>query len=106
MGIAKYLSRTGQTATCTQLLEKLGIGDLPLKLGIQSLEHLGFRLRYLDNAFHITWEDQPSRLGSDTTLAMLVESFTIAVKEEQFRRQYFYQVPLETIQAIASSTAL
>ena len=103
VGIAKYLSRTGQAATRIQLLEKLGIGDRTLKLGFQTLEYLGFTLRYTDNAFQMTWQEQPSR-ATEAQLMTAVEQFAIAVKEEQFRRQYFYQVPLATIEAIAAQT--
>jgi single-stranded-DNA-specific exonuclease len=31
----------------------------------------------------------------------VVQQFLLAVKEEQFRRQYFAQLPLSTIEAIA-----
>ena len=105
VGIAKYLSRTGQSATRIQLLDKLGIGDRALKLGFQTLELLGFTLRFSDNAFHVSWQEQPSHLSTDTALAAAVEQFAIAVKEEQFRRQYFYQVPLATMQAVAQAAS-
>jgi len=85
-------------------LDKLGISDRSLKLGFQTLESLGFTLRYTNNAFQITWQEQPSHAGSDLELAAAVEQFAIAINEEQFRRQYFYQVPLATIQAIAAQT--
>lgn len=103
VGIAKYLNRTGQTATRTQLLDKLGIGDRSLKLGFQTLAYLGFALRHADHAFQITWQEPPSQLSSEQ-LTAAVEQFTIAVNEEQFRRQYFYQVPLATLQAIVAQT--
>ncbi|MBW4468900.1 MAG: DHH family phosphoesterase [Stenomitos rutilans HA7619-LM2] len=104
VGIAKYLSRTGQTATRTQLLDKLEIGDRALRLGFQSLAYLGFTLRYADNAFQVTWQEQMSHTSANAALVAAVEQFTIAINEEQFRRQYFYQVPLATIQAIAAQT--
>lgn len=34
----------------------------------------------------------------------IIEQFFNRVREEQFRRQYFYQVPLATIQAVAFQT--
>ncbi len=105
VGIAKYLSRTGQSATRLQLLDKLGIGDRALKLGFQTLELLGFTLRFNDKAFHVSWQEHPSRFSTDTALTAAVEQFAIAVKEEQFRRQYFYQVPLATMQAVAQASS-
>ncbi|XHX81091.1 MAG: DHH family phosphoesterase [Stenomitos frigidus ULC029] len=105
VGIAKYLSRTGQAATRIQLLDKLGIGDRALKLGFQTLELLGFTLRFSDKAFHVSWQEQPSHFSTDTALTAAVEQFAIAVKEEQFRRQYFYQVPLATMQAVAQAAS-
>jgi len=103
VGIAKYLDRTGETATRTQLLNKLSIGDRTLKLGFKTLEHLGFAIRAADNTLQITWQNKNVPL-TDIQLAEAVEQFAIAITEEQFRRQYFDQIPLETIQAIAAQT--
>ncbi|MBD2021532.1 single-stranded-DNA-specific exonuclease RecJ, partial [Leptolyngbya sp. FACHB-36] len=102
VGIAKYLSRTGYTATRQQLLNKLGIGDRALQLGIQSLNSLGFSLDYAENAFHVTWQERQP----DAEFGQFVDRFFNAVREEQFRRQYFYQVPLATIQAITQRTPI
>lgn len=100
IGIAKYLSRTGQSATRRQLYDRLDIGDLPLKVGFQALEMLGFSVSYLEQGFSVVWaEKQPQAEARG-----MVEQFLNAVREEQFRRQYFYQVPLATIRAVAIQT--
>lgn len=103
VGIAKFLSRTGQSATLTQLQEKLDLSDRTIQLGLQSLTPLGFQVKHLDWAVQISWhppdnysEDNESKLN-DATL-----DFLAAVAEEQFLRQYFCQVPLSTIQTMAS----
>ncbi|NJP11011.1 MAG: hypothetical protein HC866_17295 [Leptolyngbyaceae cyanobacterium RU_5_1] len=100
VGIAKYLSRTGKTVTRQQLLEKLEIGDRTLQLGFKTLELLGFELSYQGNGFWIHWHAQEGGERSHSQLSEVVEQFLVAIKEEQFRRQYFFQVPLETIQAM------
>jgi len=104
IGIAKYLKRTGKTATYKQLQEKLGIGELPQRLGLQALELLGFEIAYFDRAFEIT--GNLGQAGTDAKTTLAIEGFLAAVQEEQFRRQYFSQVPLATIQAIASQQPL
>jgi single-stranded-DNA-specific exonuclease len=106
VGIAKFLNRTGQTATRQQLLEKLEMGDRTLQLGFRTLIYLGFTLSYADNALRATWQLPDKSSDSNRQLTQAVQQFLIAVKEEQFRRQYFYQVPLTTIQAVASQTVL
>jgi single-stranded-DNA-specific exonuclease len=100
VGIAKFLSRTGQSATLAQLQEKLDISDRTLQLGLIALAHLGFQVEHLDWAVAATWH--PDSAFSDTTNPVTDEAtqaFLQAVEEEQFLQQYFYQVPLSTIQA-------
>ncbi len=95
VGIAKYLSRTGKTATRQQLCDRLNIGDTALKAGIQALEQLGFKFIYANQSFSITVKD--SQQSSPA-----IEPFLTAVREEQFYRQYFAQVPFSTIQAMVN----
>lgn len=114
VGIAKYLSRTGKTATRQQFLDKLSISDLPLQLGFKSLTYLGFELSSSENGIQIRQRTSFDRSTQDSTLSQAneeglmqaVKQFLIAVKEEQFRQQYFFQVPLSTIQAIAEHSSL
>ncbi|MBD1824600.1 single-stranded-DNA-specific exonuclease RecJ [Cyanobacteria bacterium FACHB-DQ100] len=96
VGIAKYLSRTGKTATRQQLYDRLHIGDVALKAGIQALEQLGFQVTYADQRFRITLKD------SDQLANAAIEQFFTAVREEQFYRQYFAQVSFSTLQAIVA----
>ncbi|NMG11753.1 DHHA1 domain-containing protein, partial [Brasilonema sp. UFV-L1] len=98
VGIAKYLSRTNQPVTRVQLLEKLGITDQALLLGLRALRYLGFQISRQDRMLVFI---QQSTI--EQTLAQAaVKKFLAAVREEQFQRQYFAEVPLSTIQAIAS----
>jgi single-stranded-DNA-specific exonuclease len=103
VGIAKFLSRTGQSATLAQLQDKLDLSDRTLHLGLNALSHLGFELRHLDWAVQISWN--PTFASSDAANEATLD-FLAAVEEEQFLRQYFYQVPLSTIQAQASQTTI
>ncbi|BAU13180.1 single-stranded-DNA-specific exonuclease RecJ [Leptolyngbya sp. NIES-3755] len=97
VGIAKYLSRTEKTATRQQFYDRLQIGDVALKAGIQALEQFGFHVTYENHCFKVTMSEV-SHDKANTT----IEQFLTAVREEQFYRQYFAQVPFSTIQAIAS----
>jgi single-stranded-DNA-specific exonuclease len=100
IGIAKYLSRTGQAATRQQLYDRLEIGDLPLKTGFQALECLGFSVSYSEQGFNVGWAEKKPQAEARG----IIEQFLNRVREEQFRRQYFSQVPLATIQAVAFQT--
>jgi single-stranded-DNA-specific exonuclease len=99
VGIAKYLNRSGKTATRQQLLEKLGIGDRTLDLGLQTLTDLGFSLTTTDSTIHIIGYSTPT--ATDSPYPSTVARFLSAVQEEQFQQQYFYQMPLTMMQAIA-----
>ncbi|MEG4941120.1 DHH family phosphoesterase [Microcoleus sp. F4-D5] len=125
IGIAKYLSRTKKTVTRQQLRQKLGISDTSLQLGFKTLTYLGFTINYRDRAFHITrqpetsqQQDAPDRIPqplldsqslqlsvpNSPLAARFAAQFLAAVSEEQFRRKYFCEVPLSTIQSIARET--
>ncbi|KYC38151.1 single-stranded-DNA-specific exonuclease RecJ [Scytonema hofmannii PCC 7110] len=100
VGLAKYLSRTHQPVTRIQLLDKLGIGDHALLLGLRGLKHLGFRITRQDRALIFT---QHSNIESTLAEAAIAQ-FLVALREEQFQQQYFADVPLSTVEAIASSS--
>ncbi|MEB3336675.1 MAG: single-stranded-DNA-specific exonuclease RecJ [Leptolyngbyaceae bacterium] len=102
IGIAKYLSRTGQTATMRQLYEKLEISAQTLQLGLQLLNLVGFEVtpfasdgQTLQISGHLEMDLSAGAITPQLT------AFLAAVSEEQFRQQYFCQVPLSTIQAMA-----
>ncbi|MBD2245009.1 single-stranded-DNA-specific exonuclease RecJ [Nostoc sp. FACHB-888] len=99
VGIAKYLSRTNQPVTRVQLLEKIGISDQTLLVGIKALKSFGFTVKREDNYLQITWHPSDS---AENVADAAVARFLAAVREEQFQQQYFAEVPLSTIVAIAS----
>ncbi|MCV3214006.1 hypothetical protein OGM63_10845 [Plectonema radiosum NIES-515] len=100
VGIAKYLSRTNQTVTRIQLLEKLSIKDQTLYFGFKALKCLGFTLTRLDRNLQITLH---STSVVETQADAAVEQFLAAVREEQFQREYFAEVPLSTIVVMINS---
>lgn len=101
VGIAKYLSRTRKKVTKVQLQEKLSLSDRTLDLGLKALIELGFTNYSTDKYLHF---DFSAQVGDQA--AEYISSFLAAVEEEQFQRQYFYQVPLATLQAILSNQLL
>lgn len=109
IGIAKYLSRTAQSATRKQLLTKLNIGDRPLQLGLQVLTLLGFEITPFPfcelfasaSDFLCRWDNaEPPNVTADQRSEAIAQ-FLAAVREDQFRRQYFYRLPLSAIQTFA-----
>lgn len=111
VGIAKYLSRTHTVATRQQLLENLQISDTALQIGLESLSLLGFRCSWLGPpseqgttpALQVIGQ---SALATDSALRSAMTQFIEVVQEEQFRQRYFYEVPLATIQDLATRTPL
>ena len=92
LGIAKYLLRTGERATIQQLQDELGISQTNLEIGLQTLDSLGFSYQISKNI--ILFHDFKDRSSiSEESIATFLESVT----EEQFQRQYFYQVSLTTL---------
>ncbi|MFP4320615.1 MAG: single-stranded-DNA-specific exonuclease RecJ [Phormidium sp.] len=86
IGIAKYLSRTGEPRPRRVIQEKLGIGDRPLEIGLNRLGHLGFSVHYPSpediaiTAISGDWGDRH--------LESLAQPFLDAVCEEQFRQRH------------------
>ncbi len=102
VGIAKYLSRTNQPVTRVQILEKLGIKDQTLHLGFKALKFLGFTVKTQERYLLFTQNSSVEATFAGSAIAQ----FLAAVREEQFQREYFAEVPLSTIQAIATQTAI
>ncbi|WP_017717796.1 DHH family phosphoesterase [Kamptonema formosum] len=102
-GVAKYLSRTGAPVTRRQLCEKLGISDGCLQLGLQALGALGFQVAHFGQNLRLSWQKSASREGALAERPSALIAFLAAVYEEQFIRQYFAEVPLSTLQAMANS---
>ncbi len=99
VGIAKYLSRTNQSVTRFQLLEKLGIRDQTLFWGIEALKSLGFTVTRQDRDLQISWNPN---MNSEGVNDAALERFLAAIREEQFQQNYFADLPLGTIMAIAN----
>lgn len=107
VGIAKFLSRTEKSVTLAQLQDKLQISDRLIDLGFDALTACGFQVQHLDWLIKINWQSSLSPLeANEPSYNQATHTFLDAVEEEQFLRQYFYEVPLTTIQTMASQTAI
>ncbi|MBR8828650.1 MAG: single-stranded-DNA-specific exonuclease RecJ [Gomphosphaeria aponina SAG 52.96 = DSM 107014] len=95
VGIAKYLSRTGKIVTREQLKNKLGISDRTLDFGKIALVSLGVNWEDNDGYVKLNWK---ANLADKRDVGFL--KFIEAVAEEQFKHEYFYQVPVSTMQRI------
>jgi single-stranded-DNA-specific exonuclease len=98
VGIAKYLSRTNKPVTRIQILEKLGISDQTLHLGFRALNNSGFTITRQDRYLLFS----QNSTTNPTVLEAAITRFFAAIREEQFQREYFAEVTVSTIEAIAS----
>ncbi len=98
VGVAKYLHRTGESCTKVQLQDKLGLGRAALAVGLETLELFGFHITAVGDNLHFRFEPPPQPPSSD-----IIARFLAAVREEQFRREYFYQLPSADIASLVSS---
>jgi len=98
VGLAKYLSRTGEGVAIAQLKEKLGLSDETVKAGLQTLERLGFAATQRQDLYYLSWTAQPSPEVQEA-----IAQFLSLLAEEQFQRHYFYKVPLSTVQLTLTS---
>jgi single-stranded-DNA-specific exonuclease len=111
VGIAKYLSRTGKAATYEQFVQKLGLSDRALRLGFQTLALVGFAVDQKGDQLQLTYRSAgmpdgefDGKFDGEAEVDQAIAHFLEVVQEEQFRRRYFYEVPLTTIQAVAYQT--
>ena len=91
LGIAKYLSRTGKVVTLETLQDKLKLSQKVIEIGLQTLASMGFYIEG-EKAIKVSETHPPNAVKSEEVLL-----FLDAVQEEQFRCQYFSEVPLEMI---------
>jgi single-stranded-DNA-specific exonuclease len=107
VGIAKFLSRTEKSVTLAQLQDKLPISDRLIHLGLDALASCGFQVQQSDWLVKINCQSSLTSLDANETASnQVILTFLDAVAEAQFLSQYFYQVPLATIQTMASQTAI
>jgi len=95
IGIVKYLSRTGKIVTWEQIKSKLGISDRSLNLGTIALAKLGVKWENNNGEVKVSWSKKLD-LEEEESIINFIE----AVGEEQFLHEYFYKVPVTTIQSV------
>lgn len=97
IGIAKYLARIGESRSLATLKEKLAISDRILQLGCHQLAKLGFGIQQDKGQVRFT---PPSASIPPDRYEQAARTFLAAIQEEQFRRQYFYEIPPDTIRQV------
>jgi single-stranded-DNA-specific exonuclease len=101
LGLAKYISREQIAVTRERLCEKLGVCDRTLSLGLMALEKTGFEVKISAIDIRIR-----ARLAADLSDSAsngpgreaYLSRFLSAIQEEHFRRQYFCQAPVSTLE--------
>ncbi len=95
IGIAKYINRTQKSITKEQLKEKFLFSDRSLILALDFLGKIGFSIRQDHQRIHI---ETTTHLSEDYHLSQKILLDTL--KEEQFKRKYFTQIPVETLETL------
>ncbi|WP_041237802.1 single-stranded-DNA-specific exonuclease RecJ [Gloeothece citriformis] len=95
VGMAKYLSRTGETVTIKQIQNQLNLSRYCLKLGFNVLSEFGFNCHLDQEMIHI---NRMSNISPQSNTKF--NQFLEAIEEEQFIHQYFSRIPLPTLQTI------
>jgi single-stranded-DNA-specific exonuclease len=98
VGIAKYLSRTKQPVICSQLQAKLGLSDYTLLLGLDALACVGFNYRKHEDIVYISRFESLERKKTAK-----ISQFLAATQEEQFKQQYFAEIPLSVVQGVLNN---
>jgi len=97
VGMAKYLSRTQESISLNFLQDRLQVTATALHLGLNALSQIGFTIHTQDHQLEISYNPRNAFSNSN-----LIYTFLSAVQEEQFRRQYFAQLSLDTLQRTTS----
>jgi single-stranded-DNA-specific exonuclease len=97
VGLAKFLSRTQTTVSRSQLMERLPLTPLSLQAGLSALKASGFEWRAESDESEMLQFQQIQHPSGAYPEA--VQHFLDVAQEEQFRRRYFSQVPVSTLQA-------
>ncbi|MDB9311715.1 single-stranded-DNA-specific exonuclease RecJ [Spirulina sp. CS-785/01] len=92
VGVFKYLHRTQEKAKLKTLQEKLQLSPASLKVGVDVLIQLGFKVRLSKDSLQVLDFSKRSSLTPE-----LMQPFLDIVSEEQFKRHYFYEVPVESL---------
>ena len=98
LGIAKYLSRTGESVAIARLEERLGI-DLQrdkgrlMELAGGAIAALGFELSVRGDQVSIGLVEAGSRVVGEGAIAL----FLTALQEVMFQQRYFEQVPVAAV---------
>ena len=92
VGVAKHLARTKKKVTKSKIQQKLGLSDRLFGIGLQALETVGFVSKSTENNLEFSFHKPNLPLPEQK-----ITTFLAAVAEAQFKRQYFYQVPLTTL---------
>ncbi len=104
IGIAKYLVQVNESVNLYRLRSRLNISDRSIKLGLDALIEIGFdvSLQNQNNLLTISQSHRSEPNSVDLLSLTTVREFLAAIEEEQFKRNYFLQVP---VYAISSTIA-
>ncbi|MEM9005081.1 MAG: single-stranded-DNA-specific exonuclease RecJ [Cyanobacteria bacterium P01_F01_bin.86] len=97
IGMAKYLARTGDRKSISEICAKLGVSDRTVQIGLQALVQLGFTVQQHEGNCSLS---QPPNQSATESYEQAAQRFLTAVREEQFRQRYFYEVSPAILQQV------
>jgi len=93
LGLAKYLSRTGQAVSLKTLADRLALSTMAIEAGLAALGEIGFQVRHTSEGLRIarSSEIHPAPGGA-------IGQFWAIVSEERFHHHYFAVMPPAALQ--------
>jgi single-stranded-DNA-specific exonuclease len=101
VGIAKYLGRTGNLTTLDKICDRLGVSDRVLEIALIALEQIGFEVIRRGDTVQIQSRLLERKLAIEVEAQHQILKSIAAIREEQFRRQYFAKLSVSTLQSVA-----
>ncbi len=101
VGIAKYLSRTGNLTTLDKICDRLGVSDRVLEIAVQALEKVGFDVVYRGDTLQIRPPASDAAIAIDAEAQHQILKAIAAIREDQFRRQYFAKISISALESVA-----
>ncbi|OCQ95820.1 single-stranded-DNA-specific exonuclease RecJ [Limnothrix sp. PR1529] len=98
LGMAKYLSRTGQTVDRAVLSARLALSPQAIELGLNALAAIGLNPREQDGHLRFQPQALDAMETEATTRSRAIAQFWAIVQEERFHHQYFATMPPAALQ--------
>lgn len=94
LGLAKYLSRTGQPVAISALCDRLALSPAAIEVGLAALGEIGFQIRHTSEGLYL----ERSATSVSHSPGKAIAQFWAIVSEERFHHHYFAVMPPTALQ--------